>query len=207
MISKTSFTPSHFSRNNYFSPNFQGKFSYETIANSNIGASLNGYIGNITVRTGDNLKSLLKVYKSASANSEEYRILDKSNKIIGIMDMIIRKDYTNYYNPQPYNSHVFVQNLYNFSTPKTPYHNKALEKYKDIGTRLLQIALKRSEESGCSGNIKLIAKEESKPFYLNTIRMKEEFPLGSPERKFNNPNTMYLPQEFQEHLRNLQGGL
>ena len=84
---------------------------------------------------------------------------------------------------------------------------KNLKYYKDIGTRLLQIAQKRSIELGFDGNIELIAKEESKPFYLNVINMEEKYPIGSFERKYNNPNKLFLPNNAKEHLSKLQGGL
>lgn len=188
-------------------PSFGARFKPETITNTNIGSQLNGYIGNIQVRTPDGLTPILKVFKSAANNNEEYRVLDKANNLIGSIELKICKDDRTYYRPEGDTSHVFVKNLKNYSTPKTPYHNKKLQQYKDIGTRLMQIALKRSQEADCFGNIKLIAKGESKPFYEKIIGMQEEFPVGSPARRFNNPNTMYLPEESKGFLRNLQGGL
>lgn len=210
MIGRISYlnTPPQYAINNTKSrPNFKGRFNVETISNTHIGNSLNGLLGNIKVKAPDTKQPYLKVLKNTSSTGEEYRVLDKSNKLIGILDLVIRKDNPSYYQPKGDNSHVFIRELKNFSTPRTPYHNKELPKYGDVGTRLMQIALKRSIESGCSGNIKLIAKGESKPFYENVIKMVEEFPEGSPERRFNNPNTMFLPKEAQEHLKNLHGGL
>ena len=73
-------------------------------------------------------------------------------------------------------SHVFVDELRNFSNPNTPYYKQGLDYYKDIGTRLLQIAQRRSDEAQCQGNIKLISKGESLNWYKSVIGMRQEFP-------------------------------
>ena len=151
-------------------PSFGARFKLETITNTNIGSQLNGYIGNIQVRTPDGLTPILKVFKSVANNNEEYRVLDKANNLIGSIELKICKDDRTYYRPEGDTSHVFVKDLKNYSTPKTPYHNKKLQQYK-------------------------------------VIKMKEEFPIGSPARRFNNPNTMYLPEASKIHLEKLQGGL
>lgn len=188
-------------------PSFGSRFNIETLSNTHIGNCLNGFIGKIKVRSTDTPNQILKVFKSVANNSEEYRLLDNSNNLIGLIDLKICKDNRTYYRPEGDTSHVFIKELKNFSTPQTPYHNKKLPQYKDIGTRLLQIALRRSKEADCFGNLKLIAKGEAKPFYEKVIGMQEEFPVGSPARRFNNPNTMYLPEEAKIHLDKLQGGL
>ena len=96
----------------------------------------------------------------------------------------------------------------NFSNPNTLYYKQGLEYYKDIGTRLLQIAQRRSDEAQCQGNIKLISKGESLNWYKSVIGMRQEFP-PIPGMKFNihNPNQLYLPPENKEPLSKLQGGL
>lgn len=181
----------------------------ETLTNTNIGSCMNGYIGKVKVRNEDYSQTFLNVFKhKESHNSEIYKIQDDFGNVIGLTKILIRKQ-----NPSVEwlrssdCSHVFVDELKNYSKPKTPYHNKNLKYYKDIGTRLLQIAQRRSYESLCDGNIELIAKDESKPFYFNVINMKEKYPEGSFERKFNNPNKLYLPAEEKERLSRLQGGL
>lgn len=192
-------------RNNSNSPSFAG---IQTLTHTNIGACADGYIGKIRVRLGEGGESFLNVFKGHSANCEEYKIMDDFNNLIGEVQLKIKKflDYDRIeYQSDP--SHVYVDNLRNYSVPDTPYHNKNLPYYKDIGTRLLQIAQRRSDEANCGGNIKLIAKDESKTFYKNMIHMQEEFPEGSPLRFFNNPNKMYLPPEAKEPLSKLKGGL
>lgn len=147
-------------------------------------------------------------FKHLTSEGEEYKIMNDFNNLIGHAKIKIRKyDEGQFYGLKENPSHVFISELRNFSKPDTPYHNKDLPYYKDIGTRFLQIAQRRSDEAQCMGNIKLIAKNESKPFYMNVIQMKEEFPMGSSLRKFNNPNMMYLPLEAKEPLSKLQGGL
>lgn len=189
-------------------PQFKGGFRPETLTHTNIGSCMNGYIGKIEVRKGDGGNAFLNVFKRAMSECEEYKIMDDFNNLIGQVELKIRK--YNSYNSFEHKedpSHVFIDELRNFSKPDTPYHNKNLPYYKDIGTRFLQIAQRRSDEAQCMGNIKLIAKNESKPFYMNAIHMREEFPVGSPLRRFNNPNMMFLPPEAKEPLSKLQGGL
>ena len=73
---------------------------------------------------------------------------------------------------------------------------------------MLQIAQRRSDESMCQGNIKLVSKGESLDWYKNVIGMRQEFP-SIPGMRFNihNPNQLYLPPENKEPLSKLQGGL
>ena len=146
-------------------------------------------------------------------NTEHYAIVDENNEILGEIELTIKK-----YPPESFNrtfyetdpSHVFVNELKNYSNPTTPYHRKELEYHKDIGTRLMQIAQRRSDEALCNGNIKLISKNESKNWYKNVIGMREEYPI-QPYSQFkitvHNPNSMYLPPESKEPLSQLQGGL
>ena len=174
---------------------------------TNIGSCLEGYIGKIAVRKG-NAEAVLNVFKSFKENAiENYTIKNDVGDIIGTIDISIRK-----YKQEPWErtdpSHVFVDELRNFSNPNTPYYKQGLDYYKDIGTRLLQIAQRRSDEAQCQGNIKLISKGESLNWYKSVIGMRQEFP-PIPGMKFNihNPNQLYLPPENKEPLSKLQGGL
>lgn len=208
---------------NYYSTNFsqiQPAKSFEkmnsvsfkqniphALTHTNIGSCLEGYIGKVAVRKG-NAEAVLNVFKSFKENAiENYTIKNDAGDIIGTIDVSIRK-----YRQEPWDrtdpSHVFVDELRNFSNPNTPYYKQGLDYYKDIGTRLLQIAQRRSDEAQCQGNIKLISKGESLNWYKNVIGMRQEFP-PIPGMKFNihNPNQLYLPPENKEPLSKLQGGL
>ncbi len=177
------------------------------LTHTNIGSCLEGYIGKVSVRKNDK-NVALNVFKKFKENAiENYTIQNDTGDVIGTIDVSIKK-----YQQSPWErtnpSHVFVDNLRNFSNPNTPYYKSGLEHYKDIGTRLLQIAQRRSDEAMCEGNIKLISKGESLNWYKNIIGMRQEFP-PIPGMKFNihNPNQLYLPPENKEPLSRLQGGL
>lgn len=177
------------------------------LTHTNIGSCLEGYIGKVAVRKGRE-GATLNVFKKFKENAvENYTIKNDVGDIIGTIDISIRK-----YKQEPWErtdpSHVFVDELRNFSNPNTPYYKQGLEYYKDIGTRLLQIAQRRSDEAQCQGNIKLISKGESLNWYKSVIGMRQEFP-PIPGMKFNihNPNQLYLPPENKEPLSKLQGGL
>ena len=152
-------------------------------------------------------KFTLMFSKNISVEAENYVIQNDKNEAVGSINVFIRKS-----QPNPWDktdpSNVFVDELRNFSKPDTPYHNPKLEYFKDIGTRLLQIAQRRSDEANCCGNIKLISKGESLNWYKNVIGMRQEFP-PIPGMKFqiHNPNQLYLPPEAKEPLSRLQGGL
>lgn len=197
-------------------PNFTGHWGVETLTHTNIGSCLEGYIGKIYVRKADNSPGFLNVFKKYTGhNAENYSIRNDNNELIGEADIVIKKYLPSTYDSFTYPedpSHVFVDKLMNYSKPGTPYHNNKIEYFKDIGTRLLQIAQRRSDETMCSGNIKLIAKGEAKPWYKNVIGMVEEFPPETQNNygfKFNlrNPNIMILPPNSKEPLSRLQGGL
>lgn len=203
-----------YSKSKVSSPNFKGLEKVETLTHTNIGSCLEGYIGKVRVRKPDGGESYLDVFKKYLCNNyENYSIKDKAGNILGEMNMTVNKyggyKYDPYLNPvDP--SHVFVADLRNYSNPNTPFRRKGLEPHKDIGTRLLQIAQRRSDEEMCQGNIKLISKNESKGWYKNVIGMVEEF-AAAPNYgfKFNihNPNSMILPPHSKEPLSRLQGGL
>lgn len=214
MISSIYFTPySNVSTLNAKKTSFKGNCFVETIKHTNIGNCLEGYIGKVRVRKGaNNQETFLNVFKRyLDHNIENYAIKDDMDRLVGEVDVAIKK-----YEPAMYDwtrgledpSHVFVDNLKNYSNPNTPYYNKELEHYKDVGTRLLQIAQRRSDEAQCVGNIKLITVPQSKNWYKSVIGMTEEFP-PMPNVKFNihNPNAMILPAHSKEPLSRLQGGL
>ena len=80
--------------------------------------------------------------------------------------------------------------------------------YTHIGTRLLQIAQRRSDEALCNGNIKLISVNEALEWYKNVIGMRQEYPpMPGARMQIHNPNILYLPPENKEALSRLQGGL
>ena len=177
------------------------------LTHTNIGSCLEGFIGNISVRKG-NENVALNVFKKFKENAiENYTIKNNNGDVLGNIDISIKK-----YQQSPWErtnpSHVFVDNLRNFSNPNTPYYKSGLEYHKDIGTRLLQIAQRRSDEAMCQGNIKLISKGESLDWYKNVIGMRQEFPpIAGMKFNIHNPNQLYLPPENKEPLSRLQGGL
>ena len=177
-----------------------------TLTHTNIGSCLEGYIGKVQVRCEQGGSVLLNVFKKLDCNMENYTIKNDTNDIIGSINLIIKK-----FQPNPWDegdcSHVFIDELRNFSNPSTPYYTKGLEYYKDIGTRLLQIAQRRSDESLCNGEIKLISKGESLDWYKNVIGMRQEYPPIAGRIQVHNPNQLYLPPENKEPLSRLQGGL
>ena len=207
MINKISYNPQILQPNPLnFRQSFKGN-PVQTLKYTNIGSCLEGYIGKIRVRKPDG-EAYLNVFKKyIGRDAENYVIQNDKNEAVGSINVFIRKS-----QPNPWDktdpSHVFVDELRNFSKPNTPYHNPKLEYFKDIGTRLLQIAQRRSDEANCCGNIKLISKGESLNWYKNVIGMRQEFP-PIPGMKFqiHNPNQLYLPPEAKEPLSRLQGGL
>lgn len=214
MINNLTFNP--YVKNNFNIQNVKSKkqnpsfCGIQTLTHTNIGMCADGYIGKIRVRLAEGGEAFLNVFKGKGCDCEEYKIMDDFSNLIGEAQIKIKKN-VNYdtFEHKTNPSHVFVDNLRNYSTPGTPYHNSKLVYYKDIGTRLLQIAQRRSDEAECFGNIKLISKNESKPFYKNVIHMREEntFSGNSPLRMWGNPNLMFLPPEWKEPLSRLQGGL
>ncbi len=199
------------------SPSFKGGY-VETLKFTNIGSCLEGYIGKVRVRrASDNQECFLNVFKKyIGHNAENYSIKNDKDELVGEIDVFIKKYQPGSYSQFEYKedpSHVFVDNLRNYSAPDTPYYRQGLEHMKDIGTRLLQIAQRRSDEAQCVGNIKLISKNESKNWYKNVIGMVEEYPITSVSGNsklffaIHNPNSMILPPHAKEPLSRLTGGL
>lgn len=185
---------------------FTGSFIPDALTHVNIGNKPQGYIGKIKVRLAEGGEAVLNVFKRIPMpNKERYTIKNDYDELIGQMDITIKKYNSNDYDHLTYPSdpsHVFVDELKNFSHPETPYYTKGLTYHKDIGTRLLQIAQRRSDEAQCCGNIRLVSKGESKKWYLNIIGMRQEN-----FSKFSNQNMLYLPPENKEPLSRLKNGL
>lgn len=178
----------------------------QTLTHTNIGSCLEGFIGKVCVRNSKNENVFLNVFKKfESSGIENYTIQNDKGDIVGMVDLAVKKLAPNWECADP--SHVFVDNLRNFSNPNTPYYKQGLEYYKDIGTRLLQIAQRRSDEACCNGNIKLISKGESLNWYKQAIGMRQEFPPVKGMIQIHNPNQLYLPPENKEPLSKLRGGL
>ena len=185
-------------------PSFKGSFGVETIKHYNIGMTGNGIIGKVRVRKKNGEEAFLNVMKNVTNGGDEtYQLQEKYGKVIGEIVIKIKKSF-NYdrleFPEDP--SHVFVETLRNYSKKDTPYYRQGLDEYKDIGTRLLQIAQRRSDECCCNGNIQLISKNESKLFYekLGFVEMPKLY-------NYAKQNKMYLPPDAKEPLSKLSGGL
>ncbi|MFI3301216.1 MAG: GNAT family N-acetyltransferase [Candidatus Gastranaerophilales bacterium] len=72
------------------------------------------------------------------------------------------------------------------------------DEYKGVGTRLLQIAQRRSDEANCYGNIQLKSLPEAIKFYTE---------LGFRTKLGGNFDDFHLPAEAKEPLSKLYGGL
>ncbi len=200
-----------YKNNKKINPNFKG---IETLTHTNIGSCLEGYIGKVKVRKGiDKSEEYLNVFKKfINRNEENYTLKNDAGEIIGEMNIKINKinNWSPSYEQKEDPSHVYIDELRNYSKPDTPYYRQGLEYLKDVGTRLVQIAQRRSDETMCNGNIKLTAKGESKNYY-KIIGMVEEFPPEQNNYGFKfcirNPNIMILPPHSKEPLSQIQGGL
>ena len=187
-------------------PTFKAGMPIETIKHYNLGMMQNGFIGKVKAIKANGEEAFLNVFKQATALQEVYSLQDDFGSVIGKIEIKPKKceSYANYgYKEDP--SHIFVEELRNFSHPGTPYYIKGLEEYKLIGVRLMQIAQRRSDECGLNGNIELISKDESMPFY-EKLGLKK-IPFDSFVGYYTNPNKMYLPAEAKEALSKMHGGL
>lgn len=185
-------------------PMFKGGKSIETITHYNLGMMPNGFIGKVKVLKANNEVAFLNVFKHASDLSEIYKLKDGLDRVIGQIEFKPRKymSYDDYGNLQD-SSHIFVDELRNFSRKGTPYYVDGLDEYKQVGVRLMQIAQRRSDECGLNGNIELISKNESKDVFYEKLGFKQ-YPFLSP---YVNPNKMYLPAEAKEPFSKMYGGL
>ena len=200
------------SRKTTAKPSFTGGMIPEALTHVNIGAKAEGFIGKVRVRLADGGEAIVNVFKKyVGTNMENYRIINDYNELLGEMTMKIKKtNCVDYCNSSPVGpNYVFVDMLKNYTRPGTPDHNPKIIHHKDIGTRLLQIAQRRSDEALCNGELKLNSKGESREWYINVIGMKQEFPPEKSMYHFqvHNPNMLYLPPESKERLSRLQGGL
>ena len=172
----------------------------------NIGSCPDGFIAKVKVRKNCDETFVNIFKKTLGKHAENYTIQNDKNEVLGNVNLVIIKPEPCSWMPS-WNSYIFVDELRNFSLPETPYHNKSLEYHKDIGTRLIQIALRRSEEEGCKGNIQLITVSQARDWYKNIIGMQQMYPQVPGEPYFNNPNQLYLPDKNKEALAKLRGGL
>ena len=183
----------------------RGSLAVETIKHYNLGIMPSGYVGKIKIIKANGEEVLLNVEKQVNGAFEKYQIKDSFNNLIGEIDIKINK-FLNYdrleFSTDP--SHVFVNELRNYSNPRTPYYKNGLKEYKGIGTRLLQIAQRRSDEALCNGNIELIAKNRGEvlEFYKN-------LGFAQPEiiTRFTNPYKLHLTPLAKEPLSKKYGGL
>lgn len=184
-------------------PSFKAGMPVETIKHYNLGMMPNGIIGKVKVLKANGEEAFLNVCKQVTIMREIYRLQDDMDRVIGKIELKPRK-FENYskfeYKDDP--SHIFVEELRNYSRPGTPYHMKDLEEYKQVGVRLMQIAQRRSDECGLNGNIEFVSKNESMPFYEKLGFKRVPF-----ISIYVNPNKMYLPPEAKEPFSRAYGGL
>ena len=153
----------------YYNTAFTGKVPVAETSRAvkNICLMPNGKIGKVEFLRKDGRKVLLDLVKSADGKGNElYTFEDEFGEIIGEMDIKINRavnyDKTNF--PQD-PSHIHVVFICNHSDPNTKYYNDIVGEYEHIGTRLLQVALKRSEEAFGFRSINLSSVPKAKNFY------------------------------------------
>ncbi len=193
--------PNTFSKKVISTPSFNGN-GIQRLTHMNIGMMPKGYIGDVILFNKKlNKDVFINVFKDFDCGDEKYLLKDDNSQILGEIGLRIKK-FFNYdsfmYKEDP--SHVFVSDLYNYSRQDTPFANKRVDEYSQIGVRLLQIAQRRSDEAQCVGNIKLISMPEAEFFYRNKIGM-----LSDPNAF--NKNALYLPPDKKEPLSKMYGGL
>ena len=185
---------------NMTNPNFCAMISSQSLKHANIGMMENGIIGRVGVLKNGK-ETFLNVVKSAGASGQEtYMLKDMLGKIVGEMDIKIEK--ASAYGDKI--SHVFVEHLANHSRPNTEEFVSGIPHYQGVGTRLLQIAQRRSDESGCRGEIYLHSKEAAKEFYEKLGS--EKIPMNGISNK-RGCNRLYLPPMAKEPLSKMNGGL
>ena len=174
----------------------------QRLTHLNLGMMGEGFIGHVELQNvTKNRIDLIPVFKSFDCGNERYFLKTNEGKLIGEILTKINKyyNYENFlYHSNP--SHVLVDDLRNYSNPNTPYWNKELDYYKGVGTRLLQIAQRRSDEAQCMGNIRLNSMPEARAYYVNKIGM-----IKDP----NNPYSgmLIIPPDKKEPLSKMYGGL
>ena len=184
-------------------PTFKSYGYVESVKNTNLGQCFNGLVGSVRVFKNQGEEVALNVFKHKDYYNETYALKDNLERIVGKIVLKINKmpESEKYYGDEDLN-HVFVSELRNHSNPNTPYYFPELEEYKGVGTRLLQIAQKRSYEEMCNGNIELVSKNESLNFYKKLgFTRANEFSI------YVNPNKLKLAEENKSKLFNQYGGL
>jgi len=177
-------------------PTFNGLFSKtKLLSNLNIGSLPDGIIGKIKVFDKNGKEVLFDVFKNVEDSGLEiYKILDKKRNILGDIE----------FKPTIEGNikHIWVEHLVNHSSLYHKYRNESLGDYTGIGTRLMQIALKRSYETGCRGDIELFTTTTGKDFYRK-IGLKDYLS----EYSYFQDHRMYLPEENKRYLAERYGGL
>lgn len=182
-------------------PAFSGLFSVGSPRYVNIGMAEEGIVGKLRVFDQAGREKFLNLVKDIGPSGFEiYMLKDNFGSIIGEMMMKIKKA-PNMNDCSGDECWVWVDYLRNYSRPNTKWTQKGLSEHKAIGTRLLQIAQRRSDETGCCGNIHLCTKEESREFYKR-LGFKEIPTLYDYKQ-----DNLYLPAEAKEPLSKLHGGL
>ena len=195
----TAITPNYYQNKpyNYYSkPSFNGVFlNAKTIGKCNIGKMPDGIIGKVKVKNLENKDGFFDVQKYVEyAGLEHYAIQDKRGNILGEIEFMPVK--TNE------SKHIWVEHLVSHSSLYHKYKDEYLGDYKGIGTRLMQIAYKRSLESGCEGNIELFSTNNAIDFYKK-LGMKDYLSNYSKYQQ----HRMYLPEEGKSFLSDKYGGL
>ncbi len=183
-------------------PSFRGGGNIQRLTHMNIGMMPQGFIGHVNLlNVSKGREEFLNVFKSFDCGNERYFIKNNDNEIIGEFMAKINKwfDYDKLtYKEDP--SHVYIDDLRNYSKPDTPFHNKKLDYYKGVGVKCLQIAQRRSDEAQCVGNLRLCAMPEARPFYMKKIGM-----VPDPHNPFS--GMLIIPADKKEPLSKMFGGL
>lgn len=183
-------------------PSFSGAGNIQRLTHMNIGMMPQGFIGHVSLRNSSKgTEEFVKVFKNFDCGNERYFLKNDKDELIGEFLAKINKyfDYDRItYKEDP--SHVFIDDLRNYSKPGTPYWNQNMDYYKGVGTRLLQIAQRRSDEARCVGNIRLNSMPEARKFYTNKIGMVQD-----PNNPFS--GMLIIPPDKKEPLSRMYGGL
>lgn len=183
-------------------PSFTGAGDIQRLTHMNIGMMGEGFIGHVLLKNATKgTDEFVNVFKRFDCGNERYYLKNNNDELIGEFLAKIKK-YFNYdkfmYKEDP--SHVLVDDLFNYSNPKTPFYKKGLDYYKGVGIRLLQIAQRRSDEAQCVGNIRLNAMPEARRFYTDKIGM-----IQDPNHPYS--GMLIIPPDKKEPLSKMYGGL
>ncbi len=191
----------NFNSKNSINPNFKSNVVTKNVATKNLGLTTNGFIGKLEVVKANGKKALLNLVKSIYNDYEIYNLTDDYDRTIGRIEFRFNKSP---WKTNKEKDHVFVSELRNFSNPNTPYYKNGLEEYKQIGTKLLQLAYKRSIENNCDGNIELVAKN-----HKEVLEFYKKLGFKQPENIsiYENPYRLSLSTDAMESFANKYGGL